>query len=288
MQSRRPVNLERSVLDDWLRMSTSIRKAGGKLLLLLLIVFLWTRVSTAKPWRGIEPLRSTRADVILSLRQCVNQREACEFTIESEEVYILFSGGLSDEHSDCMNQLPPETVVFIESRPTKSSKVSKSLLRTGRFQKFNPAAPWKAGFDGYVDKAQGLAMKTLKGRVVQLVYFATPPDVSPCLTYYANPESFLEIYKGHVPVVSIRCPTSPVTDGDLVLFSALSDFQTKRGFSWALSAGRIIQGQHTSRITVDTTGLSGQTISVAAEVMDLDRYVSAVNECKISVGAKKQ
>ena len=264
-----------------------MRKDGGRLLILLFIAVVCTQVSTAKPWRGIEPLRSTRADVILSLKQCVNEREACKFTIESEEVYILFSGGLPDDHSDCMNQLPPETVIFIESRPTKNSKVSKSLLRTGRFQKFNPAAPFKVGFDGYVDKTQGLAMKTLKGRVVQLVYFSTPSDVLPCLTYYANPESFLEIYEGHVPVVSIRCPTNVVTEGELITFSASSDFQTKRGFTWNLSVGKIMRGQHTSRITVDTTGLSGQTISVAAEVMDLDRYVTAVGVCKISVVGKK-
>lgn len=132
-----------------------MKTGGGRLLLLLLIAVVWARVSTAKPWRGIEPLRSTRADVIRLLNQCVNEREACEFTIESEEVYILFSGGLSDEHSDCMHKLPPETVVFLESRPIKNAKVSKSLLKTGRFQKFNPAAPWKVGFNGYVDKDSG-------------------------------------------------------------------------------------------------------------------------------------
>ena len=265
-----------------------MRKGGGKLLLLLLIVIVWTRVSTAKPWRDIEPLRSTRADVIRLLNQCVNEREACEFTIESEEVYILFSGGLSDQHSDCINRLPPETVVFIESRPTKNAKVSRSLLKTGRFQKFNPTLPWKLGFNGYVNKTQGLALKTQKGRISQLVYFATPADALLCPSSYVNPESFLKIYDGHVPVVSIRCPTSAVADGEPVTLSALSDFQTKRGFSWRLSAGRIIKGQHTSRITVDTTGLSGQTIMVAAEVVDLDRYVSAGDDCKISVVVKRQ
>lgn len=265
-----------------------MRTGGGRFLLLLLIAVVWTRVSTAKAWRGIEPLRSTRSDVIRLLNQCVNEREACEFTIESEEVYILFSGGLSDEHYDCMNRLPPETVVFIEIRPTKNAKVSKSLLRTGRFQKFNPTAPWKVGFNGYVDKTQGLAMKTQKGRVTQFVYFATPADVSRCPSYYVNPESFLQIYKGHVPVVLIRCPTSALTEGKPVTLSAWSDFQTKRGFSWRLSTGRIIQGQHTSRITVDTTGQSGQTIRVTAEVVDLDRYVAAMDECKISVVAKRQ
>jgi hypothetical protein len=264
-----------------------MRKAG-RLLLLLLIAVVWARVSTAKAWRGIEPLHSTRADVIRLLNQCVNEREACEFTIESEEVHILFSGGLSDDFADCMTRLPPETVIFIESRPIKNTKVSKSLLKPGRFQKFNPTAPWKTEFKGYVDKNQGLAVKTQKGRVSQLVYFATPANVLLCPSYYVNPESFLEIYDGHVPVVLIRCPKSAVTDGEPVTISAQSDFETKRGFSWNLSTGRIIKGQHTSKITVDTTGLSGQTIKVTAEVIDLDRYVAAVDECKVSVVAKGQ
>jgi hypothetical protein len=263
-------------------------RKGGRLLFLLLITVVCTRISTAKPWRGIEPLRSTRADVIRLLNQCVNEREACEFRIESEEVYILFSGGLSDDYSDCRNRLRPETVVFIESRPIENAKVSKSLLKTGRFQKFNPTAPRKLGFNGYVDKTQGLALKTEKGRVSQLVYFATPADVLLCPSYYVNPESFLEIYDGHVPVLSIRCPASAVTDGETVRLTAWSDFQTKRGFSWRVSAGRIVQGQHTSKITVDTNGLSGQTIKVSAEVIDLDRYVAANDECKIRVVAKRQ
>jgi hypothetical protein len=219
------------------------------------------------------------------LNQCVSEREAGEFRIESEEVYILFSSGLSDDYSDCRNRLPPETVVFIESRPIKNAKVSKSLLKTGRFHRFNPTAPWKLGFNGYVDKTQGLAVKTEKGRVSQLVYFAIPADVLLCPSYYIKPESFLEIYGGHVPVVSIRCPTSVVTDSEPVILSAWSDFQTKRGFSWRVSAGRIAHGQHTSKITVETAGLSGQTISVTAEVRDLDRYVAAVDACKISVVA---
>jgi hypothetical protein len=264
-----------------------MRTGGGNFLLLLLIAIVWTRVSTAKQWRGIEPLRSTRADVIHLLKQCGNEREACEFTIESEKVYILFSGGLPEQHSDCLNRLPPETVVFIESRPTKNAKFSRSLLKTGRFQKFNPTAPWKVGFDGYVDKSQGLGLKTQHGRISQLVYFAAAADALLCPSYYINPESFLEIYDGHVPVVSIRCPTRSVTDGETVTLSAWSDFQTKRGFTWRLSAGRIIRGQHTWKIIIDTTGQSGQTIKVAAEVIDLDRYVAAVDECKISVVAKK-
>ncbi len=264
-----------------------MRKANP-LLPLLLITVVCPRISTAKPWRGIEPLRSTRADVIRLLNQCANEREACEFRIGSEEVYILFSGGLSDEYSDCRNRLPLETVVFIESRPMKNAKVSKSILQTGRFQRFNPTAPWKLGFNGYVDKTQGLALKTENGRVSQLVYFAIPEDVHFCPNYYVKPESFLQIYDGHVPVVSIRCPTTAVTDGEPVTVSAWSDFQTKRGFSWRVSAGRIIQGQHSSKIIVETTGLSGQTMSVTAEVMDLDRYVAAVDECKIKVVAKIQ
>src|SRR5438874_13712118 len=87
-------------------------------LLLLMSVLLLTNSSLfAKAWHGIEPLQSTRSDVIRVLNQCSDQKEACVFTLANEDVYILFSGGLSDKYSDCTERMPPGTVMFIDIRP---------------------------------------------------------------------------------------------------------------------------------------------------------------------------
>ena len=76
----------------------------------------------AREWRGIVPLRSTRSDVVRLFNQCSDQVEACRFTLENENVHILFSGGLPSHHSDCATRLPPEAVMFIAVEPRMKLK----------------------------------------------------------------------------------------------------------------------------------------------------------------------
>ena len=78
----------------------------------------------AKEWRGIAPLRSTRADVVRLLNQCSEQMEACAFNLAQEEVYILFSGGLGDGYNECAKRLSPETVIFIQVLPKSNLKLN--------------------------------------------------------------------------------------------------------------------------------------------------------------------
>ena len=80
----------------------------------ILLVAVASESSYAKEWRGLVPLRSTRTDVVRLMNQCSDQKEACRFTLEKENVYILFSGGLSTKYGECATRLPPETVMFIE------------------------------------------------------------------------------------------------------------------------------------------------------------------------------
>ena len=65
----------------------------------LIVVFTLLAVQDcfAKEWRGIAPLRSTRADVVRLFNQCSDQAEACTFSLAQEEVYILFSGRASGQ-----------------------------------------------------------------------------------------------------------------------------------------------------------------------------------------------
>ena len=92
----------------------------------LFLFFAAVECSFAKEWRGLTPLRSTRADVVRLLNQCSEQKEACAFTLENEDVYILFSGGLADDYSECAKILPAETVMFIDVQPKATPKFNLS------------------------------------------------------------------------------------------------------------------------------------------------------------------
>ena len=70
------------------------------------------------------------------------------------------------------------------------------------------------------------------------------------------------------PEVKISCPDN-VTDKAPVTFSATISGGTPNAvpaYNWTVSNGHILSGQGTSSITVDTAGLSGQTISATVDV----------------------
>ncbi|HYE13056.1 MAG TPA: hypothetical protein VD968_01290 [Pyrinomonadaceae bacterium] len=70
------------------------------------------------------------------------------------------------------------------------------------------------------------------------------------------------------PEVDVSCPADPVAPGSPITFTATvrgGDPNVTPTFNWTVSAGTISSGQGTSSITVDTTGLPGNS-SVTATV----------------------
>ena len=70
------------------------------------------------------------------------------------------------------------------------------------------------------------------------------------------------------PTVSVTCPDT-ATENAPVTFSATVSGGTGNAapiYNWTVSAGRIISGQGTESISVDTAGLAGQTIRATLDV----------------------
>jgi len=79
------------------------------------------------------------------------------------------------------------------------------------------------------------------------------------------------------PNVSIVCP-EPVTTGQPVTFTSALTGGTgnvPRIYNWTVSAGRIIEGQGTNSITVDTNGLEGQTLTAGLAMSGYEEVCSA-------------
>jgi hypothetical protein len=70
------------------------------------------------------------------------------------------------------------------------------------------------------------------------------------------------------PNVTVSCPEAASENGPVTFTATLSGGSSNitPSYNWTISAGRIISGQGTPSITVDTTGMAGQTIRANLEV----------------------
>jgi hypothetical protein len=87
------------------------------------------------------------------------------------------------------------------------------------------------------------------------------------------------------PTVDVSCP-SDVAEGGTITFTANvsgGDPNVTPTYNWTVSAGTIASGQGTSSITVETTGLGGQTVTATVDVGGYDRSCSTSDSCTTSV-----
>jgi len=89
-----------------------------------------------------------------------------------------------------------------------------------------------------------------------------------------------------------KCPdvrmSSPdiIKEGEPATFTTLvtgGDPNVSPTYNWAISAGTITSGQGTSTITVETTGLGGQTSTATVELGGYDRTCSVMASSTVSI-----
>lgn len=85
------------------------------------------------------------------------------------------------------------------------------------------------------------------------------------------------------PTAVIVCPENIVADASLKFSTTLTGGPAGVApvYAWTLSAGRIVEGQGTSSITVDTTGLAGQTVKATVSIGGYNLDCSA--SCAVSI-----
>ena len=92
------------------------------------------------------------------------------------------------------------------------------------------------------------------------------------------------------PNVAIACPDRVVVNEPLTFRSTVSDGSNGRQtYNWSVSAGRIIDGQGTDTIHVDTTGLAGQSLTASLSMggYNLDCSATCTVQFPIPVECKK-
>jgi hypothetical protein len=98
--------------------------------------------------------------------------------------------------------------------------------------------------------------------------------------------AFLTHNSDECPRITVKCPTADVQQGVPLTFTASISGGTPHAlytFNWTISAGTISSGQGTSTITLDTTGLGGQNITVTVEVGGVPQPCAKSESCGASV-----
>jgi hypothetical protein len=95
-------------------------------------------------------------------------------------------------------------------------------------------------------------------------------------------------WRHFLAVDSLGCPeTSPIAGEKVVIRAYYPRTGQRFTFLWQTSEGRIVEGQNTSTILLDTTGLEGKTIRVTLELSDGD-FHAAFASCSFTVSQKSK
>lgn len=247
-------------------------------LLLAFAVVLTAQQAAAEEWRGIKPLSSTRADVVRVFGECSDKTKECEFTLDNEDISIDFSTA-----ENC-HGLPADTVLLIKRALRNATTMTALGFDKRRFKSFDPSRPRNMGYRAIVDQKGGLLFKTLRGEVFEIYYIGPQTDRQVCFNY-GNIRELLEVAWYHdFKIESLECPTI-VVDGErvsIVAHYAITGQRLKP--TWITTGGRIVAGQGTKKIWLDTTGLAGKVFTVTIEVDDGTHH-SASGSCSINVSA---
>jgi len=87
-------------------------------------------------------------------------------------------------------------------------------------------------------------------------------------------------------IVSVEAPAGEINEGIPVVFTANLNAvvpTAKPAFKWTISAGTIMEGDGTGRITVETAGLGGQDVTATLEVSGISTACATVVSKTVSI-----
>jgi len=247
-------------------------------LLLAFAVSMTAQQATAEEWRGLKPLSSTRADVVRVFGECADKEKRCEFIFQDESVSIDFSGpDICNGRSD--------TVLLIKRALRNAASMKALGFDKRHFKSFDPSFPRNTGYRAFVDEKSGLLFKTLRGEVFEIYYAAPKAEEDGCSNYFGNTHELLQVVFEHVFMVNrVSCPPTMV-DGEKVSITADYPLTGQHLVpTWYTTGGRIVAGQWTRKILLDTTGLAGKVFTVTIEVEDGSHHIAS-GSCSIGVSA---
>jgi hypothetical protein len=254
---------------------------------LLLIALCAYRVE-AKSWRGIVPLQSTKSDVERLLGKPAEATDKfLSYQFRGETVYISLITKDPDKRD--LQAFPAGTVESIQVFPKNVTFVADLGLDENKIIFMKGSKPEYAGFQGYVDQDAGIIVKT-NGREVEIIfYFADARDRAKCPSCSIDPQTIADV------PICILCPTVSVSCADEVEDGRMASFTTNVAigepsnpltYTWTVTGGKIVEGQGTSSIKVDSKGLQDKTITATVDVGGIDTSCNRTASCSTPITRK--
>jgi hypothetical protein len=218
-------------------------------------------ICSAKEWRGIVPLHSTRADVERLLGPL--PKDLPIYYLPNETVYVNFAEQPCDGRDNTKWNVPLGTVTGIWVKPKSLVKIEDLNLNISKFEKV-PGPSDTYGLFYYVDREEGFSVGISNGLVTEYTYVGTAKDAY--LRCPGPPRSFLQCNQLKV---KISYPTSPTVAGNPVTISASvktddPNFLPQTFYYWYVYDGvKVVSGQGTPELVIDTSGLEGKTVVVS-------------------------
>ena len=229
-----------------------------KFFLIIMILTSFPLAAPAEEWKGIIPGMSTRSDVVRLFKKCQDYALPCEFQFEGDTIRIVFSGMVQDYFYECSRKLPSDTVLLVEVTARLPMKL-KSFQQSHNLIKLRTTSD----FSAYIDERAGLILKTKRNRIMELNYLADWYSRLRCTDYYKDPLKFVAVVT-HCPPITLEGPSAIVTVGHVVNFKANVQPDPKMTLVWSVSGGKILT-QTGREISLDTSGLNGQTLKVTVQ-----------------------
>jgi len=239
----------------------------------------------AKSWRGIIPLKSTRDDVARVLNQSIAP-DALRFEYQSDAESVGFLFAQPDALS-CMESLAPGTVLTIDITPKTHIYLSDLQPDERKLRRLEASAEFIIDGDAYFDDDDGFVVTIQKGAVRRVVYIAAKNDRQVCPTPYLEPRRFAELIICFLcPTVSVSCQDE-IEDGGLATFTVnVMGEPANSTYTWTVTDGKIVEGQGTTSIKVDSKGLQGKTITATVDVGGMDSACNRTASCSTPVTRK--
>ena len=131
---------------------------------------------SAKPWRGITPLHSTRSDVERILGRSNDTRQHwTTYQTDTKAISVLYANGLPcGRGSNSEWKLPKGTVISITVAPKTILLLSDLHIDESKYRKLSD--PHKLNTTEYFDQEEGESISVVNGEISSLTYFAASSD----------------------------------------------------------------------------------------------------------------
>lgn len=277
----------KKLLSTRLRVKLKSMKRILKIFGLVFVILVSAGVSTAKEWRGIVPLHSTRADVTRLFGACTESKNnPCSYEFENEKVTFSFSKEVckTDRNtSTCV------TVTRIDVIPKFSMLLTNSPIDYINAEEFVLSRDdWFTRF--HTDDEEGIGVLVKDKQVTRIIYLAAAKDARLCPNLYIKPSDLFPqkiLAEPTCPNVFIGSPENSIDFKEPITLTASVSglaWYLQPTFMWSISAGKIIGGQHTPTIKVNIKGVAeGTEIKATVIISGIPKRCDQSNSYTFSV-----